>query len=44
MCQFGGVYWNIEDIKLKKYMKNSDNSEDYVEKTHTIISQQEKST
>ena len=44
MCQFGGVYWNIEEINLKDHAENSNILEDYTEKTHNIISQQEKNT
>jgi len=44
MCQFGGGYWKIEDIKFKEYRKDSDISEDNVEKMHTIISQPEENT
>ncbi|MFO7794626.1 MAG: hypothetical protein ACQERB_01180 [Promethearchaeati archaeon] len=44
MCQFGGVYWRIENIEFKEYSKDSDISEDNVEKMHTIISQSGKNT
>lgn len=44
MCQFGGGYWNIEEIKLKKDAKKLKHSEKNVEKTQTILSAQEKST
>jgi len=44
MCQFGGGYWNIEEIKLKQKEKKPNSSEKSVEETHTLISHQEKTT
>ncbi|TXT64592.1 MAG: hypothetical protein BAJALOKI3v1_190033 [Promethearchaeota archaeon] len=44
MCQFGGGYWKVEDIKLTQRNNKFTNDNKNVEETHNLLSAQEKST